>query len=48
MRKIEAIKEVTVDEANKLLEYGWTYLNMNTSTTPIIYIMAKVIETEQV
>lgn len=48
MRKIEAIKEVTVDEANKLLEDGWTYLNMNTSTTPTIYIMAKVIETEQV
>ena len=44
MRKIEAIKEVTVDEANKLLEDGWTYLNMNTSTTPTIYIMAKVIE----
>lgn len=48
MRKIEAIKEVTVDEANKLLEDGWTYLDMNTSTTPTIYIVAKVIETEQV
>lgn len=47
MKKILEIKEVsTYEEANRLLDEGWIYLNVNISTHPTTYILAKTIQCE--
>lgn len=48
-KRISEVKEIyTEEEANKMLEEGWEYLNVNTSAHPTSYILCKTTEYEPI